>query len=92
VTLQHARDISSGQLAANREFQVWVGQFVPNSFFGPLHGFIGTITTDSNGSYSGPILSSGSPFSFAGKGPFAVQFVINTPDVRSEMVSGIVVR
>jgi hypothetical protein len=97
VQLQNVRNLADGTLAKDRPFQVWVAQF--GSAFGvagPLGGLIGTIKTDAQGNYSGPIVKfDGSSFTFGGivapyEGPpFAIQFIINTPNVRSELVAGI---
>ena len=67
-------------------------------FAGPLGGLIGQIRTDASGGYSGPVVRfGGGSFTFGGvvatgEGPpFAIQFIINTPGVRSELVAGITI-
>ncbi len=81
--------LSTGQPAANKTLEVWVGSFAAGLFDGYS---IGTITTDARGNFHGSVITGdGAPFAFAQGTTFSGQFILNDPGIRSEFVTGFTV-
>jgi hypothetical protein len=86
ITLKDLRNLSTGQIMANKTLDVFFGSFT--SFVSEFPQ-LGVITTDENGNFNGTINTrGGAPFVFALGTIFSGQFVLNDPGIRSEFITG----
>lgn len=82
VSLSGVRVLATGQIAANKGLQVFLGSFEPGTFNG---GPIGQIITDEHGDFNGTIdTGAGTPFVGDPRTILLKQFVLNDPGIRSE--------